>query len=115
MKLSSLKRPFVCLVVSEANTESCARVIDAYEERVDAFEINLAVLSERSFVDVISTSRNPCIVTDRRPEFMKFYGYADLPDIKEEDRARRLRIAVGAGASAVDCELDMFDEKLRKL
>lgn len=42
---------------------------------------------------------------------MSFYGYSDLPGTSEEERARRLRLAVQSGSAGIDCELDMFDEE----
>ncbi len=110
MRLSSLRRPFVCLVVSEASPKKAVRVMDAYESRVDAFEVNLTLLEERSFRDVFCSTVRPCLATNRRPGFMRFYGYHDLPPVSEEDRATRLLAALGAGATAIDCELDMFDD-----
>jgi 3-dehydroquinate dehydratase len=110
MKLSSLKRPFVCLVVSESTPASVIKTIGAYEERVDAFEINLSVIDPSAFRDIFSSTGRPCMATNRRSEFMRFYGYERLPPVEEEDRARRLIAAAEAGASAVDIELDMFDK-----
>lgn len=110
MKLSSLRRPFVCLVVSEPSPEKAVRLMDAYESKVDAFEVNLTLLEEGSFRDVFSSTRRSCLATNRRSGFMRFYGYHDLPAVREEERARRLLGALDAGAAAIDCELDMFDE-----
>jgi len=110
MRLSSLPRPFVCLVVSEPTIGTAINLIDSYESIVDAFEINLTVIGEDSFRDLFSSTNRPCIATNRRAAFMRFYGYEDLQPITEEARARRLGAAAESGASAVDCELDIFDE-----
>lgn len=110
MKLSSLRRPFVCLVVSEASPKKAVRVMDAYESRVDAFEVNLTLLEEKAFRDLFSSTGRPCLATNRRPGFMRFYGYRNLPPVGEEERARRLLKALDAGAAAIDCELDTFDK-----
>ncbi len=109
MKLSSLKRPFVCLVVSESTPAKVIKTIGAYEERVDAFEVNLSMVGQSGFRDVFSSTKLPCMATNRRSIFMRFYGYERLPPASDEARARRLIAAVEAGASAVDLELDFFD------
>lgn len=110
MKLSSLKKPFVCMVVSERLQRDAVETIQAHERNVDAFEVNLTVLDQKDFKDVFSSTAKPCTATNRRADFMKFYGYRNLQEVKEDERARRLIAAVDAGASAIDCELDMFDE-----
>lgn len=109
MKLSSLKRPFICLVVSEPTPTRVIKTIGAYEERVDAFEVNLSVVDQRGFRDIFSSTKRPCIATNRRSIFMRFYGYERLPPVSDEARARRLIAAAEVGASAVDIELDLFD------
>ena len=111
MRLSSLKRPFVCLVVSEPTAGKVIGLVDRYERKVDAFEVNLTVLEEKSLRDIFSSTTRPCIATNRRAGFMRFYGYENLQSVGEEERSRRLSAAAEAGASAVDCELDIFDEK----
>ena len=110
MRLSSLRRPFICLVVSEPTVDRVIGLIDSCEGGVDAFEINLTAMGVDSFRDIFSSTKRPCIATNRRAAFMRFYGYEDLQPITEESRARRLGAAAEAGASAVDCELDIFDE-----
>ncbi len=115
MKLTSLKRPFICLVVSEASPKKTIGLIDAYEEKVDAFEVNLAMLEEKTFGEIFASTNRPCLATNRRPSFMVFYGYRDCPPVTEEERALRLVKALDAGAAAIDCELDMFDEAHQKV
>jgi 3-dehydroquinate dehydratase len=110
LKLSSLRRPFVCLVVSEASCDGAISIIEDNEDRVDAFEVNLTLLDSRGLREVFAATKRPCLATSRRPNFMKFYGYHDLPPVSEESRAEKLIYAVNAGADAIDCELDMFDE-----
>lgn len=115
MKLSSLKRPFICLVVSEQSGEKAVRVIQENEDRVDAFEVNLTMLDVRQLRDVFAATKRPCLATNRRPNFMKFYGYEGLPPVSEQDRAGKLLSALDAGASAIDCELDMFDDDRQRM
>jgi 3-dehydroquinate dehydratase len=114
MKLTSLKRPFICLVVSEASPDEAVRLIDAHENRVDAFEVNLTMLQEKAFGEIFASTNRLCLATNRRPSFMEFYGHSGLPPVTEEERARRLMKALDSGAAAIDCELDMFDETRQK-
>jgi len=114
MRLSSLGRPFVTLVVSEPTERTVVELIDAYESQVDAIEVNLTTLKRNSFRNVFSSTKRPCIATNRRSKFMKFYGYEGLTRASEKTRGDRLEAAASSGASAVDCELDIFDEKNQK-
>jgi 3-dehydroquinate dehydratase len=103
------------MVISEPDRARVLRAMDAHEASVDAFEVNLTVLdSQAGFKDIFSSTKRPCIAVNRRGRFMKFYGFSDVPSVSEEERVRRLRMAAGAGASAVDCELDIFDEARQK-
>jgi 3-dehydroquinate dehydratase len=101
----------VTLVVSEPTERAVIKLIDVYESQADAFEVNLTALKTSSFQDIFSSTKRPCIATNRRSKFMKFYGYEGLPETSEETRVNRLDIAASSGASAIDCELDIFDEE----
>ncbi len=104
MKLSKLDLPFTCLVLSEPSVKQCLRIIDRFEKRVDAFEVNLPPLDPGELGDVFGSTSRPCIATSRRAKFMAFYGYKDLPIVGENSRAESLKRAIGLGAAAVDFE-----------
>jgi len=108
MKLSRLDVPFLCLVVSEPTVKGCLKIIDRFEPVADCFEINLPPLDPARIGDVLHSTLRPCIVTNRRSDFMKVYGYSNLPRISEKSRAEALNRAVGLGAAAADFELDIF-------
>ena len=112
MKLSALGVPFVCLVLSEPTIEDCIRLIDRHEKDVDAFEVNLPPLDPTRLRDVFQATSRPLIATNRRTDFMRFYGYTHLPAMSETERAEALRRAVGMGADAIDFELDIFAENV---
>jgi 3-dehydroquinate dehydratase len=112
-KLSQLTRPFICVVIVEPNTSSSIKLIDYYENLhdVDAFEINIAQLGNSSLRDIFASTNKPCIADCRRASFMKLYGYESLPVLNSDERAGKLLRALSSGASTIDFELDMFDEK----
>jgi 3-dehydroquinate dehydratase type I len=106
------KKPFLCLVIAEPTIQSSICYIDKFERKVDVFEINVAQFSEVSKAkEIFGSTKKPCIATCRRSYFMRFYGYTNLPFLKDEERARRLLSCVDYGVSAIDFELDIFDKK----
>jgi 3-dehydroquinate dehydratase len=113
MKLSSLKRPFICAVVAEPDARSSIKLVDSLENspHVDSFEINIAQLPVSSLRDVFASTNKPCIATCRRASFMKLYGYNSLPTLSSDERAWKLLRALSDGASTIDFELDIFDEQ----
>jgi 3-dehydroquinate dehydratase len=110
--LSSLERPFLCCVITETTSSKCIRLIDECEKQgAQAFELNLPQLKIGTIVrDIIASTTRPCIVTNRRAQFMELYGFHGIPVQSEETRAAKLIEALEAGASAIDFELDIFDE-----
>ena len=111
MKLCAIRRPFIILVVAESTPAECIRQIELGEQlRVDGFEINLAPLRGQNFSDIFASTSRPCIVSNRRPEFMKLYGYRNLPRTNERERVQKLLQALNGGARVVDYELDTFVE-----
>ncbi len=108
MRLSGLDVPFLCLVVSEPTVKGCLKVVDRFEPVADSFEINLPPLEPSQMGDVFHSTLRPCIATSRRSDFMKVYGYSNLPRVSDRSRAEALKRAVGLGAAAVDFELDLF-------
>ena len=110
MKLLQLKRPFLCAVIAEPTARGCISQIDRLERLADAFEINIPPLSFRVMRDIFSSTRRPCIATNRRPDFMKLYGYRNIPKVSEGERISKLLRGLDAGASVIDFELDAYDE-----
>ncbi len=110
MKFSQLPRPFICAVIAEPTISECINQIDQLAPHVDAFEINIPQLIEGRLEDVFSATQRPCIATNRRADFMRLYGYRNLPRLSEEMRLERLRDALHSGAAMVDYELDAFDD-----
>ena len=110
-KLCAIQRPFIILVVAESTPSNCIRQIELGEQlSVDGFEINLAPLRNRKIGDIFASTNKPCIVSNRRPEFMKLYGYENLPRASERERVQKLLQAMNCGARVVDYELDTFVE-----
>ena len=114
-KLTDLQRPFICYVITETTTQKVLKQIDLAEEGgASAVEINLACLKEIerkvNLRDIFGSNSLPAVATCRRSTFMKVYGFENLGKMSESERAEILLDAVDNGASAIDFELDLFDE-----
>lgn len=115
MRLSKLTKPFICTVIAEADVKASLASIESAEHETDAFEVNLTPLDLHAISDIFGSTRKPCIATNRRTKFMRAYGFYNLPKLGETARQERLMKALDSGATAIDFELDMFDEQPHKL
>lgn len=112
--LSSLERPFVVGVITEARSEDLhAAIATAQDEGADAVELNLASLKDlsterfRALVDL----GIPIYTTCRRRGFMAVYGFdsSGLPARNDDERMDLQLDLVRAGSVAIDIEMDTFD------
>jgi 3-dehydroquinate dehydratase len=115
MRLSELPKPFICTVIVEADIKATLACIENAEHETDAFEVNLTPLNLHVISDIFGSTRKPCIATYRRSKFMRVYGFDSLRKLTETARQERLMRALSSGATAIDFELDMFDEQPHKL
>ena len=112
MKLTSIHKPFIVAVIAEPTATKCLRQLkSAEEDGADAFEINIAQLKEQELREIFISTEKPCIASNRRSDFMKLYGYKNLPETNEEIRVEKLLRALENGAEAIDFELDTFTSR----
>jgi len=109
LKLTSVRKPFIVAVIAESTVPKCLRQLRSAEENgADAFEINIAQLKEKELRKIFISTKNPCIASNRRSDFMKLYGYKNLAETNEETRVEKLLRTLESGAEAIDFELDTF-------
>ncbi len=112
MKLTSIQKPFIVVVIAESTVTKCLKQLRAAEVKgADAFEINIAQLKEKELRKIFISTKKPCIASNRRSDFMKLYGYKNLPETNEETRVEKLLRTLENGAEVVDFELDTFTSK----
>ena len=108
MKITELRRPFICGTLWDTDRDSAVRTIRLAElDGADAFELNLLGLGKidvESLKDIISSTSKPMFTTNRRRD-----GWGRRFEGSEEQRMEVQLKAFDAGTAGFDMEIDTFD------